>query len=201
MGKWMNGYLNKLARDRQENLEGGGKERFELQHQLGKLTARERIERLVDAGTFEEIGSIVRDTRPPFDGKFRSSPSDGVVMGFAEVSGRPITLFSLDFSIMSGSLGDQAAWKLADLTTMAGEKQIPIIGMIDSAGERLSIKGGDSGLEGLSQFLRKYSLYSGIVPRITLLLGPCTGPMAALPVLSDFLIINQDSGFLWLGGE
>jgi acetyl-CoA carboxylase carboxyltransferase component len=201
MGKWMNGYLDKLSRDRQENLEGGGKERLELQHQLGKLTARERIEKLVDAGTFEEIGSIVRDTRPPFDGKFRSSPSDGVVMGFAEVSGRPITLFSFDFSVMSGSLGDQAAWKLADLTAMAGEKQIPLIGMIDSAGERLSIKGGDSGLEGLGQFLRSYSLYSGIVPRITLLLGPCTGPMAALPVLSDFLIINQDTGFLWLGGE
>jgi acetyl-CoA carboxylase carboxyltransferase component len=201
MGKWINGYLEKLARDRQENLEGGGKERFQLQQQLGKLTARERIERFVDTGSFEEIGSIVRDTRSPYDGKFRPSPSDGVVMGFAKVSGRPITLFPVDFSVMSGSLGDQAAWKLADLTTMSGEKQIPMIGMIDSAGERLSIKGGDSGLEGLSQFLRRYSLYSGIVPRITLLLGPCTGPMATLPVLSDFLIINQNTGFLWLGGE
>jgi len=122
-------------------------------------------------------------------------------MGFGKVNGDPVMIYSMDFTVMSGSLGDQAAWKLADLTTMAGEKQMPLIGIIDSAGERLSIKGGDSGLNGLSTFMRNYCLYSGIIPRVTLLLGPCTGLMASLPVLSDFLIMNQDTGFLWLGGH
>ncbi|MFH1243907.1 MAG: carboxyl transferase domain-containing protein [Pseudomonadota bacterium] len=201
MGKWMDGYLAKLAKIRKENLEGGGEARFQVQNQLGKLTARERIERLVDPGTWEEIGSVVRDTRKPYDGKARPSPSDGVVMGLAKVDSRPVTVFSVDFSVMSGSLGDQAAWKLADLTKMAGQMRVPIIGMIDSAGERLSFKGGDVGLNGLSQFLRNYCLYSGVVPRITLLLGPCTGTVSVIPVLSDFLIINRDTGFLWLGGK
>lgn len=201
MGKWMDGYLEKLAKDHQENLGGGGKERLGIQHELGKLTARERIERLVDKGSFEEIGSIVRDTRPPYDGQERPSPSDGVVMGLARVESRPITVFSVDFTVMSGSLGDQAAWKLADLTEMAGKMKMPIIGMLDSAGERLSFKGGHVGLNGLSQFLRNYCLYSGVVPRITLLLGPCTGALAVMPALSDFLIINANTGFLWLGGD
>ena len=102
---------------------------------------------------------------------------------------------------MSGSLGDQAVWKLNDLTKMAGQMGIPLIGLIDSAGERLSFKGGDSGLNGLGELLRNTCLYSGVIPRITLLLGPCTGAMAAWPVLSDFLIMNRKTAFLWLGGE
>jgi acetyl-CoA carboxylase carboxyltransferase component len=197
----MNGYLEKLAKVREENLEGGGRDRLELQHRLNKLTARERIERMVDDGTFQEVGSVVRDMRCPFDGKFRPSPSDGIVMGFGEISGRLVMLFSMDFSVMSGSLGDQAAWKLADLVIMAGEKRAPIIGMIDAAGERLSIKSGDSGLNGLGRLLRNFCLLSGVVPRMMILLGPCTGVMSALPVLSDYLIINENHGFLWLGGD
>jgi acetyl-CoA carboxylase carboxyltransferase component len=201
MGKWMDGYLEKLERNRLDNLTAGGEERIALQHSLGKLTARERIEKLVDAGTFDEVGSLVRDNRPPYDGKARPSPGEGVVMGFAKVKGRPVMLFSMDFTVMSGSLGDQAAWKLADLTVMAGERRLPLIGMIDSAGERLSLRDGHSGLNGLSRWMRNMSLYSGITPRIVLLLGPCTGAMAPIPALADFLIINQETGFLSLGGE
>ncbi len=201
MGKWMDGYLEQLETNRLENLTGGGVDRIELQHSLGKLTARERIDRLVDAGSFDEIGSLVRDGRPPYDGNARPSPSEGVIMGFGKVSGRPVMLFSMDFTVMSGSLGDQAAWKLADLTVMAGKRRLPLIGMIDSAGQRLSLREGNSGVNGLSRFLRNLSLYSGITPRIMLLLGPCTGTMAAVLALSDFLIINRDTGFLWLGGE
>jgi len=200
MGKWMDGYLEKLEQNRLANLTAGGGERIDLQHSLGKLTARERIERLVDAGSFDEIGSLVRDSRPPYDGKPRPSPADGVTMGFARVRGRPVMLFSMDFTIMSGSLGDQAAWKLADLTVMAGKRRLPLIGMIDSAGERLSLRDGHSGANGLARLLRNLSLYSGITPRIMLLLGPCTGTMAAVAALSDFLIIHRHTGFLWLGG-
>jgi acetyl-CoA carboxylase carboxyltransferase component len=201
VGKWMNGYLDKLANLRQQNLEGGGAERMALMQRLNKLSARERIERLVDRGSFEEIGSVVTDSRVPFDGVTRPSPSDGIVMGMAMVNNRPVALYSMDFTVMSGAIGDQAAWKLADLTRMAGQMQMPIIGLIDSAGERLSFEGGDSGFNGLSQFIRNYCLYSGVIPRIALVLGPCTGLMATLAVLSDFMIINQNNGFLWLGGD
>jgi len=201
MGEWMNGFVEKLSKSRQEALNGGGPERLALMQKLGKLTARQRIERLVDDATFEEIGSLVKDSSQPFDGMERPSPSDGIVMGIARVNRRPVALYSMDFTVMSGAIGDQAAWKLDDLTKMAGQMQIPIIGIIDSAGERLSFKNGDSGFNGLSAFIRNYCRYSGVIPRIALLLGPCTGLMAAVPVLSDFLIINQKSGFLWLGGD
>jgi len=200
MGKWIEGYLARLAQVRQENLAGGGPARIELVHRLGKLTARERIDHLMDEGAFEEIGSVVRDTRAPYDGKVRPSPSEGVVMGLGRINGRQVMVWAMDFTVMSGSLGDQAAWKLADLTQMAGQMRVPIVGMIDSAGERLSMKGGDTGLNGLAQFLRNYCLYSGIVPRIALLLGPCTGVLSVIPVLSDFLIMNEKTAFLWLGG-
>ena len=201
MGEWIKGYMERLAEVRRQNELAGGAKRFETINELGKLTARERIRLLVDEGSFEEFGSMVNDFRPPYDGKERPSASDGIVMGTGMVNGRPVMLYSMDFSIMSGSLGDQAVWKLADLTQMSGEYRMPLVGMIDSAGERLSFKGGHTGLHGLGTLLRKTCLYSGVVPRITLLLGPCTGGMATLPVLSDFLIINQKTGFLWLGGK
>jgi len=201
MGKWMDGYLDKLVKVRQENLEAGGKERVELQHNLGKLTARERIDRLADAGTFEEIGSLVREFRTGLKGEAKPSPAEGVVMGLAKINGRQVMIYSLDFTVMSGSIGDQGVWKIAELVQMAGQEQMPIIGMFDSAGSRISFKNGFVGLHGMGRLVRNYCLYSGVIPRIALLLGPCTGPMAQVPVLSDFLIINRNTGFLWLGGE
>ena len=201
MGEWIDGYMQRLSRVREKNRIGGGQDRIDLIHALGKLTARERIAHILDEGSFEQIGSIVTETRPSLDGKKRPDPSDGVVMGIGEIHGRPVALYVMDFTVMSGSLGDQTAWKMADITAMAGERGLPLIGVIDSAGERLSFKGGDAGMNGMARFLRNYCLYSGVIPRITLLLGPCTGVLSVVPGLSDFLIINQDTGFLWLGGD
>ena len=140
MGKWMDGYLQKLEEVRRENLEGVGSKSIERQHQLGKLTARERIDYLVDAGTFEEFGSLVRELRVGIDGEARPSPADGVIMGLAEVNGRPVMVYCLDFTVMSGSLGDQGVWKIAELVQMAGQEHLPIIGMFDSAGSRRSCR-------------------------------------------------------------
>jgi len=201
MGEWMNGHLDKLAVNRKKNLEAGGKDRVEVQHSLGKLTARERIELLVDPGTFEEIGSLVREFRTHLKGDAKPSPSDGVIMGPAEVNGRPVMVYATDFTVMSGSIGDQGVWKIAELVHMAGQEQMPIIGMFDSAGSRISFKGGYVGQHGMGRLIRNYCLYSGVIPQIALLLGPCTGPLAQVPVLSDFTIINEKTGFLWLGGE
>jgi acetyl-CoA carboxylase carboxyltransferase component len=201
MGIWMDGYLEKLATNRQENLEAGGKARLEIQHQLGKLTARERIRLLADPGSFEEIGSLVREFRMGLDNDPKPSPSDGVIMGMANVNGKPVMVFSLDFTVMSGSIGDQGVWKIAELVQMAGQERIPVIGMFDTAGSRFSLKNGYVGLNGMGRLLRNYCLYSGVIPQIALVLGPCTGPIAQVPVLSDFLIFSQNSGFLWFGGD
>ena len=201
MGKWMDGHLEKLAANRRENLEGGGPQGIEIQHQLGKLTARERIELLADPDTFEEMGSLVREFRFGLDGEAKPSPSDGVVMGMAEVNGRSVMVYSLDFTVMSGSIGDQGVWKIAELVQMAAQELLPVIGILDSAGSRLSFKAGYVGLNGLGRLIRNYCRYSGVIPFISMVLGPCTGPFAQVPVLSDFLVINENTGFLWWGGE
>jgi acetyl-CoA carboxylase carboxyltransferase component len=200
MGQWMNGYLERLAVNRQENLEAGGQAAIALQHELGKLTARERIELLADPGSFEEMGSLVRDFKVPGDPDTGPSPADGVVMGVIKIKGRRAMVYSTDFTVMSGSFGDQGIWKIAELVEMAGQEQMPVIGIFDSAGSRLSMQGGKIGQHGLARLLRNYCLYSGVIPQIALVLGPCTGPVAKVPVLSDFLIMNEKTGFLWLGG-
>jgi len=200
MGQWMDGYLEKLEKNRQESLAGGGQDRIDLQHSLGKLTARERIERLADPGTFNEMGSLTRMHEPIPDPKAKPSPGDGVVMGTICINGRKAMVYSMDFTVMSGSFGDQGIWKIAELVQMAGQGQMPLIGIFDSAGSRISMKGGEVGQHGLARLLRNYSLYSGAIPRIALVLGPCTGPVAKVPALADFMIMNEKTGFLWLGG-
>jgi methylmalonyl-CoA decarboxylase subunit alpha len=201
MGQWMDGYLEKLARVREENARGGGDDRIALQHELGKLTARERIDLMADPGTFEELGSVVREFTFPPGPTGRPSAADGVVMGRARIENREVMIYSLDFTVMSGAVGDQGVWKIAELIQMAGQEQVPIIGIFDSAGSRFGFKNGFVGLHGMGRLVRAYCLYSGVIPRISLVLGPCTGPMAQVPVLSDFLIMNERSAFLWMGGE
>ncbi|MEW6441916.1 MAG: carboxyl transferase domain-containing protein [bacterium] len=201
MGKWMDGYLKKLAANERENMAGGGQERIALQHGLGKLTARERIDYLADPGSFQEMGSLVRDMRTQLGELTKPSPADGVVMGTATVGGRQVMVYATDFTVMSGSLGDQGVWKIAELVEMAGQEQVPVIGLFDSVGTRVGFTRGFVGLHGLARLVRNYCLYSGVIPQIALVLGPCAGPLAQVPVLSDFLIMNQNTGFLWMGGE
>lgn len=201
MGNWMDGYLLKLATVREENAKAGGEERIALQHQLGKLTARERIAILADPGTFEELGSVVREFTFPPGTQGRPSAADGVVMGRARIDNQEVMIYSLDFIVMSGAVGDQGVWKIAELIQMAGQEQVPIIGIFDSAGSRFGFKNGFVGLHGMGRLVRNYCLFSGVIPRISLVLGPCTGPMAQVPVLSDFLIMNENTAFMWLGGR
>ncbi len=201
MGQWMDGFMEKMAGNRDENLAAGGQDRIALQHELGKLTARERIEALVDDGTFTELGSLVRDPRTVAGEHEKPSPSDGIVMGSAEINGRQVVVYATDFTVMSGSLGEQGVWKIAELVEMAGKQQVPIIGIFDTVGSRISFTNGYPGLFGLSRLIRNYCLYSGVIPQIALVLGPCMGPLAQVPVLCDFLIMNEETGRMWLGGE
>ncbi len=202
MGQWMNGYLKKLEKVRREGQEGGGATRIATQHALGKLTARERIDLLADPGSFDEFGTLVRENA--LHGEESGglpSPGDGVVMGLAKVNNRQVLVYATDFTVMSGAIGDQGAWKIAELVKMAGQEQMPVIGIWDSAGSRIGMKGGSIGQHGLARLVQNYCHYSGVIPRISLVLGPCTGPWAQIPVLSDFLIMNENTGFLWWGGD
>jgi acetyl-CoA carboxylase carboxyltransferase component len=201
MGEWMDGYLERMAALDLEAQRGGGNERVAVQHSLGKLTARERIEKLVDRGSFREFGAYVKDPAVPLGPEPKPSPGDGVVMGMAEVGGRRSMVYATDFTVMSGTIGDQGVWKIAELVQMAGQEQVPLFGMIDSAGSRFGFKNGGAGLNGMGRLIRNYCLYSGVIPQITMILGPCTGPMAQIATLSDILIMNERTGFLWLGGE
>ena len=169
MGKVMRDYVLRLEAIRQENLAPGGPEKIEQQHAQGKLTARERIDLLVDTGSFEELGSLVRERSQPLDGKERPSACDGAIVGQAKVLGRPVMLWATDFSVMSGSIGDQAAWKIGEVIQYAGKWKVPVIGIVDTIGTRLNLKQGAVGVEGLARILRNQSLYSGVIPQITLI--------------------------------
>lgn len=201
MGQWMEGYMRRLDRLCGEKEQGGGEERIALQRAAGKRTARERIIGLLDEGRFEEIGSSVRDQGSPLEGKAAPSPGDGVVMGFGKIRGRDTAIYALDFTVHSGALGTQAVWKLADIVKMSGQWGMPLVGILDGAGARLGIRDGDSGQNGMAELLRVTSEVAGLIPRIALVLGPCTGLLALHAVLADFLVMNRKTGFLWYGGE
>jgi acetyl-CoA carboxylase carboxyltransferase component len=204
MGKWMDGFVKRLEKVRQENLEGGGPERIETQRKMGKLTVRERIDKLLDPGSFRELGSLVRHVSPPctFRGQVVSgSACDGVVIGLGRIHGREIATYATDFTVMSGAIGNQGAWKIADIIAMAGKMRIPLIAIFDSAGERFGMVDGDVGLEGFSKVLKNHSIHSGLIPQLGLILGPCTGLLSYAAALCDFLIMNENTSFLWLGGK
>ena len=163
MGQWMEGFVKKLEKVRQENLESGGSKRIETQHKMSKLTVRERLDSLLDPGSFRELGSVVRDVRPPtVRGEITlGSACDGVVMGLGRINGREVAVYGTDFTVMSGAIGDQGAWKIADLISMASDMRIPLIAIFDSAGERFSIKGGSVGFDGFARVLKNHSIHSG----------------------------------------
>ena len=198
MGEWMNGYLEKLAANRRENLEGGGKERIEIQHGLGKLTARERINLLSDPDSFKEIGSLVRASSLTFEGTERPSPSDGDVTGTARVNDRLIMIYASDFTVLGGSIGTQHGSKSIRALKMAAEWGVPMVNLLDSSGGRLGYT--DVERAGLDWSFRIQSVNSGVVPQITVLMGSCIAGGAYLPTLCDFLLISRVSGTMWLGG-
>jgi len=204
MGKWMDGFIEKLEAVRQENLESGGTEKIDMQHKMGKLTIRERIDKLLDLGSFNELGSVVREVYPPIMGVGAITPGsacDGIVMGFGRIDGREVAVCGTDFTVMSGTIGDQGSWKMADIVAMARERKIPLISIFDSAGARYTLKNGNVGFDGFSKVLNNYCLGSGVIPQIGVILGPCIGLLGYAALMCDFLIMNENTSFLWLGGK
>jgi propionyl-CoA carboxylase beta chain len=190
--------IKRFKEIRQKNLIGGGIQHIERQHGRGKLTARERIEILVDTGSFRELGSFVGTTSRRIDGRIPEAPCDGAVIGTGLVNSRLIMVHASDFTVLGGSIGAQHIAKFAKPLEMAAKWGIPMVNLLDSSGGRLGYE--DVALAGMDWYFRIQSLYSGVIPQITILMGPCIAGGAYLPTLCDFLFMSRISANMWLGG-
>ncbi len=198
MGEIMNAAIQRYLDIQAKNKLGGGKKYMDRQHERGKLTAHERIDIFIDPGTFRELGSCVNTTGVRIDGVVADAPCDGVVLGTAEVHGRKVMLHAADFTVLGGSMGAQSMMKFARAYELSIQWGIPIIHLLDSSGGRLGYK--DVDFAGIDWWFRTQSRYSGVVPQITVLMGPCIAGGAYLPTLCDLLFMSRISANLWLGG-
>jgi len=198
MGARMEAAIHRLREIQDKNKLGGGLKNIERQHGRGKLLARERIDILIDPGTFSELGSCVGPTSVRIDGRITDAPCDGAVVGQAKIHGRAVMIYAPDFTVLGGSTGIQHITKYARSLEMAARWGIPMINLLDSSGGRLGYR--DVATAGIDWMFRMESVYSGVIPQITVLMGPCIAGGAYLPTLCDFLLISRVSGNLWLGG-
>jgi propionyl-CoA carboxylase beta chain len=187
--------LNKLKEDAKL---GGGEARIKAQHDKGKLTARERIELLVDEGSFEEIDTFVKHRANDFGLDKQNYPGDGVVTGFAKIDGRPVALFSQDFTVFGGSLSETHAEKIVKVMKTAMKTGIPVIGLNDSGGAR--IQEGVVSLGGYADIFLLNTLASGVVPQISVILGPCAGGAVYSPAITDFIFMTKSSSYMFVTG-
>jgi acetyl-CoA carboxylase carboxyltransferase component len=195
----MKGLVDDLHQRREKAKLGGGPERIAKQHERGKLTARERIDLLVDPGTFVEIGI---HAGPHFSQRAmegRDAPADGVITGWGDVDGRPCAIAAYDFTVMAGSMGMTGEIKMARLRELALQKRIPLIWLLDSAGARIQEASG-SLFAGSGHLFREEVTMSGVVPLVAGMLGPCAAGTAYIPGLSDFVPMVVGQGAMALAG-
>jgi propionyl-CoA carboxylase beta chain len=198
MGKRMDEAIRRLRETHLKNLQGGGEKYIERQHSRGKLTARERIECLVDPGTFSELGSCVDTTGTRIDGRKSEAPCDGAIIGTAKVEGRTVAVYASDFTVLGGSIGSQHLQKCAKLLVLAAQWGIPMVWLLDSSGGRLGYR--DVPTAGIDWYFGLESRFSGVIPQINVLMGPCIAGQAYAPTLCDFLLMSRGTSNLWLGG-
>ncbi len=177
---------------------GGGPERTERQHRDGKLTARERVELLLDAGSFVEIDALVTHRCRDFGMAEQLIPGDGVVCGHGTISGRLIYLFAQDFTVFGGSLSETNAEKICKVMDLAIENGAPIVGLNDSGGAR--IQEGVVSLAGYADIFLRNTLASGVVPQISAILGPCAGGAVYSPAITDFVLMVEATSYLFVTG-
>ena len=187
-----------LLQKRENALEGGGKERAEKQHKAGKLTARERIEILVDRGSFEEIGMLVEHRAHNFGMDKMRYPGDGVITGYGTIEGRLVYVYSQDFTVFGGSLSEAHAEKICRIMDLAVENGAPIIGINDSGGAR--IQEGVVSLGGYADIFYRNTLVSGVIPQISLIMGPCAGGAVYSPAITDFIIMTDHTSYMFVTG-
>ena len=190
--------LKKLESKRIEATMGGGKDRIDIQHSKGKLTARERIEVLLDPDSFEEYGLYVEHRCSDFNMDKKKHAGDGVVTGQGTINGRLVFVYSQDFTVMGGSLGEAHAKKICRIMDKAVKVGAPIIGINDSGGARIQ-EGVDS-LGGFGDIFQKNIDASGVVPQISLIMGPCAGGSVYSPALTDFVLMVEKSSYMFVTG-
>lgn len=189
--------IAKMEQRRGHAIAGGGPERAKKQHEGGKLTARERIDKLLDPGSFLEMSTLVQHARNRLmDGV--DSPGEGVVTGSGTIEGRKVFVFSQDFTVLGGSLGKRNALKVTKIMDLAVKTGCPIIGLNDSAGARIQ-EGVDS-LSGYGEIFYRNSIYSGTVPQISAILGPCAGGAVYSPAITDFILMSKGTSFMFITG-
>ncbi|OES44426.1 acyl-CoA carboxylase subunit beta [Domibacillus iocasae] len=185
--------------DRRREVElGGGDERIDKQHEKGKLTARERIELLIDEGTFVELNPFMEHRNTDFGLDGVKGPGDGVVTGYGKVNGRPIYLFSQDFTVFGGALGEMHAQKIANVMDLAAKNGAPFIGLNDSGGAR--IQEGVLSLDGYGHIFYRNAIYSGVIPQISVILGPCAGGAVYSPAITDFVFMVDKTSQMFITG-
>jgi propionyl-CoA carboxylase beta subunit len=190
--------LQRLHRMREASLQGGGEKRIAAQHAKGKLTARERIDLLVDEGSFVELDRFVTHRCTDFEMQDQSILGDGVVTGHARIDGRPVYLFSQDFTVFGGSLSETHAQKICKVMDQAVKVGVPVIGLNDSGGARIQ-EGVDS-LGGYAEIFWRNTRASGVVPQISAIVGPCAGGAVYSPAITDFICMIEGTSYMHITG-
>ncbi len=193
-----NPLLADLERRRAEALQGGGEKRIAKQHEKGKLTARERIDVLLDEGSFQELGMFVRHQCRDFGLDQNRPYGDGVVTGYGTIHGRLVYVFSQDFTVFGGSLGQAHASKIVKIMKLAMENGAPVIGLNDSGGAR--IQEGVVSLGGYADIFLLNTLASGLVPQISAIMGPCAGGAVYSPAITDFVFMVKNTSYMFVTG-
>jgi len=190
--------LEELERRREAARQGGGQRRIDAQHAKGKLTARERIGVLLDEDSFEEWDIFVEHRCADFDMADKAVPGDGVVTGHGTINGRTVFVFSQDFTVLGGSLSEAHAGKICKIMDHAMRAGAPVIGLNDSGGAR--IQEGIDSLAGYAEVFQRNVLASGVIPQISMIMGPCAGGAVYSPAITDFIFMVRDTSYMYVTG-
>lgn len=177
---------------------GGGQKQIDAHHAKGKMTARERIEKLLDPGTFQEIDMFVEHRTTDFGMESKKFPGDSVVTGWGKIDGRTVYVFSQDFTVIGGSLGEVHSQKICKILNMAMKTGAPVIGINDSGGAR--IQEGVMSLAGYADIFLRNTLASGVIPQISVIMGPCAGGAVYSPALTDFIFMVNKTSYMFITG-
>ncbi len=190
--------IHQLEQKRAEAKLGGGQDRIRAQHDRGKLTARERLDILLDEGSFEEWDIFVEHRCTDFGMQDKTIPGDGVVIGYGTINGRLVFVYSQDFTVFGGSLSEAHAEKICKVMDQAMKVGAPIVGISDSGGAR--IQEGVASLGGYAEVFQRNVLSSGVVPQVSLIMGPCAGGAVYSPAMTDFILMVEDSSYMFVTG-
>ena len=194
----MSANIEELERRRAAARMGGGEKRIAAQHAKGKLTARERLAVLLDEGSFEELDMYVEHNCTDFGMQDQTIPGDGVVTGSGTIHGRLVFVYSQDFTVFGGSLSERHAQKICKVMDMAMKVGAPVIGLNDSGGAR--IQEGVASLAGYAEVFQRNVLASGVIPQLSLIMGPCAGGAVYSPAMTDFIFMVKDSSYMFVTG-